>query len=147
MARQKSTISNNLSFVLDTSVVVKWFTREEDSVEAKKIREDYLKGKCKILVPDLLFYELSNALKFAGLKPKEVVKNINTLYELNIPVQLFYLPLIEISLELMQQKPIAIYDAYFLSLAESLRFLFITADEKLYNIVSNLKYVRLLKDI
>lgn len=147
MARQKSIVDDNLNFVLDTSVVVKWFTREEDSAKAKKIRENYLKGKYKIVVPDLLFYELSNALKFAGLKPKEVIRNVNTLYELNIPIQLFYLPLIEISLKLMQQKPIAIYDAYFLALAESLSFLFITADEKLYNIISDLKYVKLLKDI
>src|SRR3989338_1459981 len=51
-------------FVLDTSVVVKWFSRDEDDAEhANKLRRQIQEGLCVITIPDLLFYELANALR------------------------------------------------------------------------------------
>jgi len=42
---------------------------------------------------------------------------------------------------------ITVYDAYFLSLASLLKFVCITADEKLYNKVKSSGLVVLLKDV
>jgi predicted nucleic acid-binding protein len=55
-----------MNFVLDTSVVVKWFSkmREDELNNALKIREDYLNKKIFLLFPDLLFYELMNVLRY-----------------------------------------------------------------------------------
>ena len=51
-------------FVLDTSVVVKWFSGDEDDAEhANKLRHQIQEGLCVITIPDLLFYELANALR------------------------------------------------------------------------------------
>jgi len=48
--------------VVDSSVVIKWFSDEEDTEKALKIREDFLKGKNIIAVPDIQIYEIANAL-------------------------------------------------------------------------------------
>ncbi|MCX6821780.1 MAG: type II toxin-antitoxin system VapC family toxin [Candidatus Aenigmarchaeota archaeon] len=50
--------------VLYTSVIGKWFKEETNSEIALKIREEFYQGKHEIVVPDLVLYELSNALRY-----------------------------------------------------------------------------------
>ncbi len=54
-----------INYVLDTSVVIKWFSQkdEDDLKKALKIRETYVDKICSIIVPELLFYEMANALR------------------------------------------------------------------------------------
>jgi len=52
-------------FVLDTSVILKWFSQsiESDLDPALQLRQSMLEGIVFFVVPDLLFYELANALR------------------------------------------------------------------------------------
>jgi len=50
--------------VLDASVAVKWFSEEEYTEKALELRERIRVGKERVIVPDLLLYELANALKY-----------------------------------------------------------------------------------
>ena len=50
--------------VLDASVAIKWFNKEEFSDIALKLREEFYNGKHEIVVPDLILYEVSNALVY-----------------------------------------------------------------------------------
>jgi predicted nucleic acid-binding protein len=50
--------------ILDASVVVKWFSEEEYTEKALEIRERIRMGEERVIVPDLLLYELANALKY-----------------------------------------------------------------------------------
>ena len=50
--------------ILDASVAIKWFTEETSHEKAKKFRERFLDGKINIIVPDLILYEIANALRF-----------------------------------------------------------------------------------
>ena len=53
-------ITQMKKFVLDTSVIVKWFSEDEDDAEhANKLRRQILEGLCGIIIPDLLFYNLT----------------------------------------------------------------------------------------
>lgn len=54
---------------------------------------------------------------------------------------------IESAVNIAYQCDITIYDAYFAALAKELKFKFVTADEKLYNKIKKLDFVKLLKDI
>jgi predicted nucleic acid-binding protein len=49
--------------VLDPSVVLKWFVNEADSGQALKLREEFYAGEREIVVPDLLLFEIANALR------------------------------------------------------------------------------------
>ncbi len=53
-------------YVLDTSVIIKWFSThgEEDLESALRLRDGLVSGNCTAVVPDLLFYELANALRY-----------------------------------------------------------------------------------
>jgi len=51
-------------YVLDASVLIKWFSNEEYTDRALKLRDDFLQGYTELVVPDLLLYEVSNALRW-----------------------------------------------------------------------------------
>jgi len=50
--------------ILDASVIVKWFSEEEYTDKALEIRERIRMEEERVIVPDLLLYELANALKY-----------------------------------------------------------------------------------
>lgn len=49
--------------VVDASVVCKWFVPEAGSEGALDLREAHIEGRVRVLAPDLLAYELANALR------------------------------------------------------------------------------------
>ncbi|MEM4186383.1 MAG: type II toxin-antitoxin system VapC family toxin [Candidatus Caldarchaeum sp.] len=50
--------------VLDASVVVKWFTKEKYSMQALAVKTKYEAGEVDIVAPQLLIYEVVNALRY-----------------------------------------------------------------------------------
>ena len=56
MERKESVKGN---YVIDSSVIVKWFSKEEYTDLALKIRKSFVDGNIEIVVPDLQLYENS----------------------------------------------------------------------------------------
>ena len=50
--------------ILDSSVVVKWFSREVKSDKALKFLDSYIQGSTELVVTDILFCEVGNALRY-----------------------------------------------------------------------------------
>ena len=74
-------------FVLDASVVVKWFSEEEYTDEALKMRGKFLAGECKIVVPDLLLYELANSLRYnPDFDEADVKQAITSISDMDIDI-------------------------------------------------------------
>lgn len=133
--------------VLDTSVVLKWFTEENYSKVALKIREDFYTGVHGIVEPDLLLYEFSNALRYnQNYAQDEVNKAVESLFELQIDILVPTLEILKEASELSRKYGITVYDAVFVSLAKSIEAVFVTADEKLYGKIKELKLVRFVAD-
>ena len=55
------------SFVIDASVITKWYIQENLSKSAENIREDYITGKISLLAPTLLPYEVLNATVYSNM--------------------------------------------------------------------------------
>ncbi len=56
-----------MEVVVDASVVVKWFVKEEGSEEALRLRDRYVEGEIQIIAPELITFEVLNALYFKRL--------------------------------------------------------------------------------
>ena len=56
-----------MEVVIDASVIVKWFVAEKGSDYALKLRDMYISGEIKIAAPELLLYEVLNAVQHKGL--------------------------------------------------------------------------------
>lgn len=135
-------------FVLDASVVIKWFSNEEFTPIALELRDNYVKGNADIACPDLVIYEVSNALRYnKSLKEKDVKDSVNSLLSLGISIIVPTKSVVESAISIAFQYDIALYDACFTALAKELNFKYVTADEKLYNKIKKIGFVVLLKNI
>src|SRR3989338_3158894 len=99
-------------YVLDASVIVKWFIHEPESVIAKKFIDFHVSGKAPIAAPDLMIYEVSNVLLIkAKILPIKVAHCVDALYDLRIT----FIPITQENIrEIIQvasQYQLTVYDA------------------------------------
>lgn len=62
--------------VVDVSVVVKWFTQEDYRGQAVALRDAHIQGMIMLVAPDLLVYEVSNALRYNPALTAEDLKQV-----------------------------------------------------------------------
>lgn len=119
--------------VLDASVVLKWFVNEADSGQALRLRKEFYAGEREIVVPDLLLFEIANALRYnPTFSVDEIKEALDTLFGMGIEIVTPTFSLLEKTVELAREFDLTCYDATYLALAEELDFEFITADERFY---------------
>ena len=146
MERSEEKLSGD--FVLDSSVIVKWFCKEENTEMALKFREGHVNGYVNIAFPDLVIYEIANALRYnQKVTEEDVIDSVNSLIDLGVDIIVPTKRVTESAISLAFEYDITLYDAYFLALARELGFDFVTADDNFYKKVKELKFVKLLKNI
>jgi predicted nucleic acid-binding protein len=114
--------------LVDSSVAVKWYSAEPDSLLADRLLERPLAA------PDLIRIEVANALrrKVARQEMKRE-QAVEALPHLARTVRLLPSePFAELALELSLDLAHPIHDCFFLILAQTLDFPLVTADEKLW---------------
>lgn len=119
--------------ILDTSVVFKWYVKESeaDTTQADLILEKFVAGAEIIKVPELLIYELANALSYCKrLSLKEKEEALFNFFDLGIEIIAVAKDDIVSSLQIVKKYKITIYDAVYLALAKILDEPLITANPK-----------------
>lgn len=115
-------------FVLDASVLVKWFHTEGEAnlQQAMELRDQYERGEISVAVPSLLFLEILNVAK-KWSSADELVGLAQQLPGLGFTVS-------EPSLERVahwEGRSLTSYDACYVALAEQRRVTLVTADDKI----------------
>ena len=121
--------------VLDSSVIVKWFTKEEGSASALKILDSFSGGGGEapllISVSELSFYEVANAL---GHKPdfssENVRRCVSRLLELELEVRKLDQALLSESSKIAFDCQVTFYDAVPVGIAKLEKTVCVTADRK-----------------
>ncbi len=135
------------TFVLDASVIIKWFSEEEFTDVALKFRSKFVEKEIEIVVPDLLLYEISNALRYNRTFSEEDVKEaVKTLIDMDISILVPSQDTVNLAIKLAFKHNITFYDAFYIALSEILNVYFITADEKLYENVAEIPRVKSLSE-
>jgi predicted nucleic acid-binding protein len=136
-------------YVLDTSVVFKWFSEsdETDLNNAYRLRRGILEGAYSVTVPDLFFYELANALRYnPGLSSEEVIAAVDAIFNLEFDVRSITTELAAIAVKLAYSWNVTVYDACFLALAQKEKKTLITADYKFYERAKGARHIVRLSD-
>ena len=134
--------------VLDASVVIKWFVREDDSERAMKILTEYNQGKTEIAIPELLIYEMANVLRYNPLfSYNDTLTVIRVIHNLELDIVDIPELILEEAIGFSYERKISFYDALYIAVAKQTGYEFITADEKLYDAVSDLPFARLLRNL
>lgn len=132
--------------ILDTSVIVKWFRREETLANrAIILRDAYLDGAISIAEPWLIAYELANVLRYKNdwttAQAQGAVQSILGLgFDWYPPNEATMFRAVEIA----RTNDLAVYDAVPVALAEALGAVFITADDKALTRLALFSFVRSL---
>ena len=131
------------SALLDSSVVLKWFRRDEVWRDvALQLRQAYIEGRMLIYVPDLLTYEIANVLRFKpDLSQGQVQAAVNSLYDMQIRIVKGSREVIKEAIRIAYLYDVTVYDAAFVAIAENLNAPFITADDKLSQKLGKAPYV------
>jgi predicted nucleic acid-binding protein len=135
--------------VLDASVAFKWLvpdSAEEDVSAAKALLVDHMEGRAKLIVPDLLYYEVGNILLFGRSRPplEEALEALTDLFSIPLRVVSSSLESANSTLQLASLHGLSYYDATYVALAEMLDCPLITADRRLAQRARATSHVRLL---
>lgn len=116
--------------VLDASVLIKWFIQEPDSEIALQFKENLLRGKEDIVLPDLALYEVINVLRFKSEVTEEAIKAIlPSFFDLGLEIITPSQRLLKDALHLSFATELSVYDCVYLALANELGVSLITADK------------------
>jgi len=118
--------------VVDASVIVKWFVEEENSDKAIKVRDRYIVGEIRIIAPEILQFEVINALYHKRLFSKDELKEISEALDA-FSFDLYSLrgEYAKKAIEASVENNITVYDAAYISLAMVKNTIVYTADEQL----------------
>ena len=129
--------------VLDASVILKLILpHEKGRDKAIQLLDDHISGKVRIAAPELLHYEIANVLVTkTGLTSEAAYQGFEKIF--NLEIETFTLGSKEYltAIELVAKHNITVYDASYISLADSLRCGFTTADKKLWMKTKELGFV------
>lgn len=132
--------------VVDTNVIVKLFLKEEYSEFALGLKDSYLAGKIDIVVNSLMKYEFINVLKYKKFSSAEIKLALQAIADYDFQTEEFSDPIADLTSDLAVKYNISSYDASYVALASSLGYTLYTSDTKLINKISNLKFVKHVKE-
>jgi len=136
--------------VLDASVVVKWFSgrSEPDLEKALRLRGEILEGTCRVVVPSLLFYEVSNVLRYhPGFSPGDIESAVESLFDMGFALREPTAVSVGRAVELGFSFKVTVYDASYLALAEIEGAPLVTADLRFYQRAKKSGWLTRLSDV
>lgn len=128
------------TIILDSSVFAKWFFPEEGSEKALEIKALFTNNDIAIIVPVLVYHEVSNLLKTAvkvyRVEEKNAIKAIDAFLRLNL-ISYASSDLFQSALAIAIKFDVSAYDAAYVALSKKLQVPLITADKKLVKKVNS----------
>lgn len=133
--------------IVDASVILRAFFPDKAQAQAQAVVRDHVAGRIELKAPDLLPYELANAVWQAERRGRISTAQADEIIQAMAGLQIGIL-----SLDWAEMLPLACrfnrsaYDAAYLALAEKLGEPLITGDERLFNAVqAHLDWVQWLE--
>jgi predicted nucleic acid-binding protein len=121
------------TLVLDASTAAKWFLDEEDSDRALRVRDAHIDGSIKLTAPDLIVYEIANALNYnSKVSDAQLAAQVQDFsdYDLDlVPPSAEYATR---TVKIARELSVSVYDASYIALSDIIATNLITADKKLH---------------
>ena len=135
-------------YVVDASVVVKWFSMFEEDIEhSEKLLNSHVEGTSPLASSSLVLYEVCNALRFnPNFDEDDLLKAATSLLKLGLELVDFP-EVFESAIALAFSQDITIYDAAYIAVSQTYHIPLITADYKLLAKIKDIPLVMPLKEI
>lgn len=135
-------------YVVDASVVVKWFSRpDQDAENAEKLLSNHVAGTSPLASCSLVLYEVCNALRFnPNLGADDLLKAMKSLLKLELEL-VDLSEVFESAIALAFSRDISIYDAAYIAVSQTYHIPLVTADYKLLAKIKGIPLVIPLKEM
>jgi predicted nucleic acid-binding protein len=121
------------TLIVDASAATKWFVEEVDSEKANLLKRAHETGRLQLAAPDLLVYEVSNALVYhPKMNLEDLTQGITRLLELDLDLIPPRADFAAETARIARKYAVSVYDASYIALADIVGTNCVTADEKLY---------------
>jgi len=121
------------TLIVDASTATKWFVEEADSEKANLLKKAHETGKLQLAAPDLLVYEVSNALVYhPKMVADDLTQSIIRLLELDLDLIPPRADFTAETARIARKYAVSANDASYIALADIVGTNCVTADEKLY---------------
>ncbi len=139
---------DNPHYVLDSSIIAKWFIQEEDSQKAAEIRDLFIRGRIQLSTISLARYELGNVLwKHPSKTEADAREDFDALSQIALPTQELEDPRILTEVfQTARNLRLTFYDASYVVWTRISKATLVTADEQLYRKTREREDVVLLRD-
>lgn len=119
-------------WVLDASVAVKWFFRDEPlRKEADLVLDAVVRRPDDFLVPDMFYIETTAVINRKSKRDENFCKSaLDSLYELGIPSVPVGREIMEMAVEAACARNLTVYDAIYVALAKTSAARWLSADEQ-----------------
>lgn len=127
-------LATHAAFVLDASVVAKWFTRHDEPAREKAIalRDRHCRGKCRLIVPEFGLLEVLNAIRYGRQSSEpDGMDALVVLKGLRLQVERLEWDALRKTIAIAWAYGVTLYDASYVAMAERLGYPLLTADGKL----------------
>jgi predicted nucleic acid-binding protein len=121
------------TLVLDASVGVKWFSPKDEIAlrQALAIRDAHIAEQTLVIVPDLFYYEVTNAIIHKKFFSTDTVQSVvSALFALDLQTTNIDAKLLADSVKISRQFNITIYDSCYVALARSRNCPLVTANPR-----------------
>lgn len=134
--------------VIDASVALKWIiTDEQDRDQALFLQKRHIEGQEIIIVPDLLFIEVANALVTKSkTSPVIVANDMKLLFQTALKTERPTEKDLLFASKLAKRYNTTVYDMLYAVMAKNKKTQLVTADDNFLK-KTNFKFVKLLRGI
>ena len=133
--------------MVDASVILKWFSSEEEYREnALLLKDRHVLGKERIAGPDLLLYEVANVLRMKAGDLQGAMEVFFAFCSMGVEVHSLEPSDLAEAMKLAHAYGISTYDASYLALAQARHCRLVTADERFLARLRGVPRVLHLKD-
>jgi len=143
-------IGQHTGYVLDSSVLAKWFLHEgeRNRKRALALRDLHVTHRSTIFVPQLAIFEILSAIGTSAKASEEDGQiALEALHDLHLEMKIPDPDLLRKANAIAWAYKISIYDALYVALAEQLGYPLITADETMIRKMKGHSIVVALRDV
>lgn len=140
------------AYVVDSSIVVRWYVDQPGAEHAREVRERLVSGSVSLVAPDICRWEVANVLRKKGLEPgllavEDIVGSLTDLDDLGVVVHPVDLPRLQTVTALAARRRLSLFDAAFVELALRTGWTLLTADARLARGVAGLVSTEVLRGV
>jgi predicted nucleic acid-binding protein len=136
------------TLIIDASTAAKWFLEEEDSDKALKLRDAHIEGRVELTAPDLIIYEVANALNYSRkVSTEQLTARVQDLFDYDLDLIPPSPDYTASAVKTARELSVSLYDASYIALSDIIATNLVTADGKLHEKISKKRQSYLLHEM